>query len=77
MEATSLELKYCERCGALGLRRPQSSANYCGSCAQVLTRDVFSLHLGRGRRRSRPQAEIRRPVPALQAEPSPVSEVRR
>jgi hypothetical protein len=77
MEATTLELKYCERCGALGLRRPQSSATYCESCAQVLTRNVFSLHLGGRRRRSKPEAEIHRPIPALQAESSPVTQVRR
>lgn len=37
MERTTFELKYCERCGALGLRRSQSSESYCEPCAQVLT----------------------------------------
>jgi len=31
------ELKYCEMCGALGLRRPQSSQTYCEACARRLT----------------------------------------
>lgn len=29
MQETAYELKYCERCGSLGLRRCQSSETYC------------------------------------------------
>ncbi len=36
MERTIYELKYCERCGALGLRRSQSLESYCEACADVL-----------------------------------------
>ena len=31
-----LELKYCERCGALWLRRKGSEVVYCASCAQAI-----------------------------------------
>ena len=47
MEATSLELKYCERCGALGLRQPESNHNYCQPCADVLSSEFSLLHLAR------------------------------
>jgi hypothetical protein len=33
IEIVELELKYCERCGALWLRPTGSSRVYCGSCA--------------------------------------------
>ena len=46
MECVTLELKYCERCGALGLRRPQSSETYCESCARLLSRQVSQLCRG-------------------------------
>ena len=36
MEDITFELKYCERCGALGLRRSQSSETYCEPCGQLL-----------------------------------------
>ena len=53
MEATTLELKYCERCGALKLRRSNSTDNYCKRCARLLTRQLSSLRLaGRGARRA-------------------------
>ena len=47
MNATSLELKYCERCGALGVRRADSNHNYCRRCAGVLTMQVSVVHLAR------------------------------
>ena len=37
MQHTTYELKYCERCGSLGLRRSQSAENYCEPCGQILT----------------------------------------
>jgi hypothetical protein len=30
------ELKYCERCGSLRLRRSQSAENYCEPCGRML-----------------------------------------
>ena len=48
MEPTTFELKYCERCGALGVRRLHSSESYCEPCAQVLTH--YLPPSGRGRR---------------------------
>jgi len=32
-----LELKYCERCGALGLRTAGSESPFCAACSRVLT----------------------------------------
>jgi hypothetical protein len=42
------ELKYCEICGGLGMRRPQSSALYCEECARLLALRPLR---GRGARR--------------------------
>lgn len=36
MTYSSYELKYCERCGGLGLRRSKSGPPYCCDCAQML-----------------------------------------
>jgi hypothetical protein len=38
MTYSSYELKYCERCGGLGLRRSQSGLPYCCDCQQMLQR---------------------------------------
>ncbi len=40
------ELKYCERCGALGLRRRQSAETYCEACGQMLL-NYFTPRLAR------------------------------
>jgi hypothetical protein len=42
MERTSYELKYCERCGSLGLRRVHSGETYCEPCGQMLINYSFS-----------------------------------
>lgn len=53
MEATRLELKYCERCGALKVRPCNSTDNYCERCARLLTRQLSAFRLfGRGARRA-------------------------
>jgi hypothetical protein len=36
MHATRYELKYCERCGSLRLRRTASGKTYCQPCEQTL-----------------------------------------
>lgn len=36
MTYSSYELKYCERCGGLGLRRSKSDVPYCCDCEQML-----------------------------------------
>jgi hypothetical protein len=41
MRPTEYELKYCERCGALGLRRAQSAETYCEPCGRILTHYSF------------------------------------
>jgi hypothetical protein len=36
MRYSSYELKYCERCGGLGLRRRTSELPYCCDCEQMM-----------------------------------------
>lgn len=36
MTYSSYELKYCERCGGLGLRRSKSGMPYCCDCEQMM-----------------------------------------
>jgi len=36
MTYSSYELKYCERCGGLGLRRRPSDLPYCSDCKQMM-----------------------------------------
>ena len=36
MQAITYELKYCERCGSLRLRRAYSAETYCRPCERVL-----------------------------------------
>jgi hypothetical protein len=36
MSYRTFELKYCERCGGLGVRRPHSGAAYCFGCAHMM-----------------------------------------
>jgi hypothetical protein len=36
MTYSSYELKYCERCGGLGLRREKSGLPYCFDCEQMM-----------------------------------------
>ncbi len=38
MTYSTYELKYCERCGGLGLRRNKSSLPYCCDCEQMMQR---------------------------------------
>ena len=41
MEIIRYELKYCERCGTLKLRRVASESTYCRRCEGLLTRFEF------------------------------------
>jgi hypothetical protein len=61
MQVIGWELKYCERCGSLRLRRADSAETYCRPCGRAL----FSLPLGEALRSKRP---IHRP---RAAEPGP------
>jgi len=36
MTYATYELKYCERCGGLGLRRSKSGSPYCCDCEQIM-----------------------------------------
>ncbi len=56
MQPTTYELKYCERCGTLLLRRSQSGENYCEPCQRALVYILFPgnsapVRLGDGPRR--------------------------
>jgi ribosomal protein L37AE/L43A len=63
MERTSYELKYCERCGSLGLRRVHSGETYCEPCGQMLINYSFSGDMVRKslfRRRKTPRPILSR-----------------
>jgi hypothetical protein len=47
MQGTTYELKYCERCGSLGLRRSQSGETYCEPCEQILINYSLAGNLAR------------------------------
>jgi hypothetical protein len=51
-EAEAMELKYCERCGGLWLRRPGQDGVDCGRCRARL---AALLRTGRGRRDFKPR----------------------
>ena len=53
LEITRLELKYCERCGALWLRRRGTGKVYCEAC----TSEIPNFPLC-GRRPSRPHLPV-------------------
>lgn len=43
-----MELKYCERCGNLGLRRNGSRHTYCAGCEQEMARTYLAPSASRG-----------------------------
>jgi hypothetical protein len=47
MQLSTYELKYCERCGSLRLRRSASAETYCEPCAQMLANYSLRNHVGR------------------------------
>ena len=47
MQLSTYELKYCERCGSLRLRRSASAETYCKPCAQMLANYSLRSHAGR------------------------------
>lgn len=53
LEITRLELKYCERCGALWFRQRGTGEVYCAACTSEVS--TFSLL---GRRIGRPRLPI-------------------
>ena len=65
MQDVTYELKYCERCGSLGLRRVQSGESYCEPCGQILT--SYSLPHD-PRRRSLPRKPKSDPATPLKLE---------
>jgi hypothetical protein len=71
MESATYELKYCERCGALGTRRSESNDTYCELCAQILARSFLPKVLSRRPRQYRNADRTRVPF-RLKAEAQPV-----
>ena len=61
MQAISCELKYCERCGSLRLRRTDSADTYCQPCGRAL----FNLPLGEALRSKIPIRRSRAAQPEL------------
>jgi hypothetical protein len=53
MTVMKLQLKYCERCGSLRLRRADSGATYCQPCTELLDRFLFPLASAGQRRQGR------------------------
>ena len=51
MQLSTYELKYCERCGSLRLRRSASGETYCEPCEQMLANYSLRNHTGRARLR--------------------------
>jgi len=67
MQNIRYELKYCERCGSLRLRRSDSAETYCQPCEQALftlPAADFALRSKLLQRRPRPAQDA---VPPLRA----------
>ena len=47
MQLATYELKYCERCGSLRLRRNSSAETYCEPCGQMLANFSLPIHAER------------------------------
>jgi ribosomal protein L37AE/L43A len=47
MQPKTYELKYCERCGSLRLRRAASVETYCEPCGQMLLNGRILNHVER------------------------------
>lgn len=61
MQPTTYELKYCERCGSLRLRRAASTETYCEPCGQMLLNCCLLNHAERASsllRKSRGKSSI-------------------
>ncbi|MGB7555957.1 MAG: hypothetical protein WBM04_16415 [Candidatus Korobacteraceae bacterium] len=49
MQLATYELKYCERCGSLKLRRATSADAYCEPCGRILINYSLPSHAERAR----------------------------
>ncbi|MGB8885522.1 MAG: hypothetical protein WCC87_02315 [Candidatus Korobacteraceae bacterium] len=76
MEGITYELKYCERCGTLGLRRSKSTETYCRPCGQVLVNSSLPTGAVRSLRIRKPAAEPPAPFILKAAAAATVSGVR-
>ena len=62
MDCATYQLKYCERCGALGTRRSETNDSYCEPCAQLLAKSFSPDSLSKRPRLRRNPARRRRPL---------------
>jgi hypothetical protein len=62
MPNVTYELKYCERCGSLGLRRSQSGETYCEPCGQILTSHSLPGDADHRSRLRQPKLPVARPL---------------
>ena len=62
MQDVTYELKYCERCGSLGLRRSQSQEAYCRPCGQILNSHSIPGDAGGQSRLRQPKLPVARPL---------------
>ena len=62
MDRATYELKYCERCGALGTRRYATKDTYCEVCTELLARSFSPDSLSRRPRLRRHTKRTRTPL---------------
>jgi hypothetical protein len=67
MQEITYELKYCERCGSLQLRRADSANTYCRPCQQALFRFPSGQVLSSGALHRKPRMRKDQPpiLPAV------------
>lgn len=62
MTYSIFDLKYCERCGGLGLRRNNSGLSYCRPCTQMMRDFSIRPNPALVQRSSRLNAGLRRVI---------------
>ncbi len=67
MKVVQLELKYCERCGGLWVRRMGCDGVYCPSCAVEMVDFAFP-----SRRRTSPRLPVNHKLEKKSRRPKPV-----
>jgi hypothetical protein len=78
MQTISYELKYCERCGSLRLRRADSAEDYCPSCERALWQSLSPDALvSKLRRKPRAQKKGRPGLQRRSARASRIQQLRK
>jgi hypothetical protein len=63
MQYLEMQLKYCERCGTLGLRQGGSSQVYCESCEEKMGKVCQARPVQRAKETAKEPDEARRDGP--------------